>query len=94
MDYKPLITQAIKRNGWTRYKLAQVLGYKRVSGIYEVEKGRTGLSAEKYHRLLTLAGKSLLVLLTSTALTLPSHEVQAAAKLTEQRLIIETLYIM
>ena len=73
MNYKPLIHQAIKRNGWTRYKLAQQLGYKRVSNIYDVEKGRTGLSAEKLYKLMQLAGTSLaLLLVIGAALLFPA----------------------
>jgi transcriptional regulator with XRE-family HTH domain len=56
-DYRPLIEAAVTLQRWTRYKLAQQLGYKNVSGIYRVEAGKSGLSADKLTKLLKLAGK-------------------------------------
>lgn len=77
MEYRPLIREAAKRQKWTRYRLAQELGYKNVSGIYRVEAGKSGLSAEKLQRLLKLAGK-LLVMIAAGSMFFTSNHVEAA----------------
>ena len=82
MDYKPLIQKAIQRHGWTRYRLAQELGFKAVSAIYRVENGENNLSAPKLMRLLELAGKTLAgaAVVISAALPFTSGEALAAPK--------------
>lgn len=72
MDYKPLIDEAMKRNGFkTRYQLAKALKYKNISTIYQVETGKRGLRPERLMKLLQLAGKTLAVAVIATAALLP-----------------------
>jgi hypothetical protein len=71
MDYNPLIEQAKNKNKWTDYKLNKALGYKSVSMIYRVKRGKAGLSAEKLMLLMKLAGKTLAVAVIATTALLP-----------------------
>jgi len=85
MDYKPLIAKAIERSGYSRYKLAQQLGFKRESAIYRVEAGKAGLSADKLAKLLQLAGmltKTLAgaVILITAALPTATRDASAATE--------------
>lgn len=86
MDYKPLIDEAMKRNGFTsRYQLAKALNYKNISAIYQVTAGKRGLRADRLMKLLSLAGKTLAVAVIATAALLPQKsEASVSAQVYEK----------
>jgi hypothetical protein len=90
MDYSTLIEEAKKRNNWTDYRLNKALGYKSISTIYAVKKGRKGLSADRLVKLMEFAGKTLAVALVISALLPHAENAQAA----EKERTSGTLYIM
>lgn len=75
MEYEKLISAAAKRQKVTEYRLAQMLGFKHPSAIYQVKRGKYGLSADKLAKLLTLAGKLMLLASMTVALHQPSEAI-------------------
>jgi transcriptional regulator with XRE-family HTH domain len=83
IDYAPLIADAMKNQGMTRYAIAKALGFKSVSVIYRIEKGTAGMSTARLMQLLKLAGRLAVLLVLGALLFFGQAEVSQAKSRSE-----------